>query len=309
MGQDKKRKAELRQAQRDTGQRYTRLARETRERTGRGFRLAELLAECATFPRTSPPWPAGGPDGDAFAPDVFASQLLGEPVPFGTVLALAGALSEEGPQARLVLESVRSGHAAVVACGARRFQLVLSQDMANELCRTPRCGSQMVNWAIVYCSSHLAACRSEDLVAMAQTWGYALYEEAGQTPERGEGSHEADLLVQAAVPRGAFREVSTAFLHACFEDPQVLDEEFWDPDRALAVRHAMAREELRLLRVAERAARRIRQAAGACEGCGADLPPTAAVLHLPPQFCSRACAPPPPPSAPMARPSPWDANL
>ncbi|MFI0226406.1 hypothetical protein [Streptomyces lydicus] len=99
-------------------------------------------------------------------------------------------------------------------------------------------------------------CDEKELAAMAGEWGFALHEELGRdAAHRLGGSPEADLLIKAAVARGAFELVSTSLLHACFEDPELIDEIFWDEDEALEMRHALERERIRLQRVAREEAR------------------------------------------------------
>ncbi|TQE33090.1 hypothetical protein [Streptomyces ipomoeae] len=290
MTKDKKRKSEIREAKRTTGSRYARLAREmkqTAQPAARTFRLAELLAECATLPPASVDW--GFPE--EYAPAVFASSLLGGGVPYGTVLELSGALAKEGPRARVTLESMSPQEEAVVVCHERRFLLVLTQDMVNELCRTPGCSASPVNWAITWCARHLPGCDTQTLVRMARNWGHGRREDLDRDPARLGESPEADLLIKAAVAQGAFERVRKVLLDACFGDPDLFDDEFWDASEALAMQHALERERLRLYEVALAEGLRIRGTAGSCTTCGERL-------HgwnpdLPPQFCA-SCAPPPP---------------
>ncbi|MFF7953984.1 hypothetical protein [Streptomyces griseorubiginosus] len=288
MTKDKKRKAAIREAQHSTGGRYARLAREMAvPRAGRTFRLAALLAECATLPPASVEWDFP----EHYAPDVFDSSLIGTAVPYGTVLELAGALAQTGPAAPIMLESVDSGSQAIVVCRGRRFQLILTQDMVNELCRKPGCDGSPDCWALTHCSRHLAECDINALVAMARNWGHCRRHEFEHDPERLGGSREADLLIKAAVAGGSFERVRAVLLDACFGDPDLFDDTYWDASVSLAMQHALEREKLRLYEVAQGEARRIRAATGACTTCGVGL--VGWNPGVPPQFCF-TCAPLPP---------------
>ncbi|MFI1621840.1 hypothetical protein ACH4VT_33510 [Streptomyces lydicus] len=300
MTRDKKRKTAVRAAQLATGHRYIRAARElaTTAQAHRMFLLKELLAECATMPPADVDWE----DLEGYGPSVFESALLRAAVPFGTVLELAGALAREGTDAQLRLESLTPLESATIIAGERRFELILNQELVYELCRQLGCPHQPVNPIIIRCREHLADCDEKELAAMAGEWGVALHEELGRdAPHRLGGSPEADLLIEAAVARGAFETVSTSFLHACFEDPELIEEIFWDEDEALDMRHALERERIRLQRVAREEAHRASKKAGFCVVCGTQL--VGAGLHIPPQYCSRDCVPPPT-SAPISREEP-----
>ncbi|MFD8028051.1 hypothetical protein ACFV3F_04705 [Streptomyces sp. NPDC059717] len=307
MTKDKKRKADVRAVQQATGWRYTQVAREWAQTTGgvgRTFLLKELLTECATLPPAAVTWTYD----EVLAPAVFESRLLGAVVPYGTVLELAGALAQQGTNAQLLLESLDPLETSVVVYGERRFSLVLSQDLVFELCRKPGCVYQLVSPIIAWCRDHLADCGTDALAAIASEWGHARSEElAGSDLARLGGSREADLLVKAAVARGAFEIVSTSLLHACFEDLEVLDDPLYDEVRAVDMRHAIERERIRLQRVAQAESRRLRQSAVSCAACGTVLMPHGD-LRLPPQYCSKDCVPAPRASSGAAAPkSPWDA--
>lgn len=152
----------------------------------------------------------------------------------------------------------------------------------------------MVNWAIVRCARHLAESDAAELVDQARCWGYARFEDLDRDdPVSFKPGPEADLLVKAAVATGAAEQVIQAFVHACFEDPDLIDE-VYDGEVALAMRHALAREELRLHRAAAKETHRIRQEARVCAGCGGDFPFAYVEVPFPARFCSRACAPEPP---------------
>ncbi|HTJ65939.1 MAG TPA: hypothetical protein VL551_00290 [Actinospica sp.] len=303
MTMDRKRKADIRAEQQRTGRRYTQVARDTAstaEPTGGTFLLGELLAECATLPPASIDWAYDR----ELAPTVFKSHLIRGLVSFSTVLELAGALAQEGRGARLAVESLRSMERTVVVCnGQRRFTLAL--DRLDELCRKPGCDRTPINWTIVWCRDHLVECGAAALTSMASDWGYALNEDLDRdNPTRLGGNPEVDPLIKAAVACGVVEPVITTFLHACFEDPNVLDDDFYDPSVALDMRHAMDRERLRLDRVAEIEGRRIRMEAGACATCGGGFP-LGVPLGVPPQFCSKDCTPPPPPVEPLVLAPLW----
>ena len=286
MTKDKKRKDAVRERQRATGSRYTRLAREmAAPRAGQAFRLADLLAECATLPHASVEWdfPAH------YAPAVFDSALIGTAVPYGTVLELAGSLAQVGPGANITVESVSPLSQAVVVCRKRRFQLVLTQDMVTELCQKPQCANSGDCWAFTHCRDHLAECDARALVSMARDWGRGRREECDDDPAAATGGPEADLLVKAAVTAVCFEPVRDALLDACFGDPDLFDDMYWDASQALDVQHALERERLRLYEVAQAEVRRIHKATGACAGCGTRL--FAWNPGIPPTHCP-SCAPP-----------------
>ncbi|MGW0334287.1 hypothetical protein ACWD0J_20865 [Streptomyces sp. NPDC003011] len=290
MKRDKKRKAEIREAQRSTGHRYVRLAREMTAAArvpARTFLLSELLAECATLPPAAVEWDFPGD----YAPAAFESRLIGGAVPYGTVLELAGVLAQQGPGARITVESMSPLAQAVVVCRERRFQLVLSQDMVNELCRKAGCDGSPDSWALTRCPRHLAECDTNALVSMARNWGHGRRDEFEHDPERLGGSREADLLIKAAVAGGSFERVRAVLLDACFGDPDLYDDMYWDASVSLAMQHALERERLRLYEVAQAEAKRIREATGACTTCGVSL--MGWNPGVPPQLCF-TCAPLPP---------------
>ncbi|ALO13638.1 hypothetical protein AQF52_8057 [Streptomyces venezuelae] len=78
-----------RQAQRETGAKYTTALREHTRVDARPapFTLRDLLTECTTMPE----WTGEHPEvGAEWAPRMFDSVLLGGPVPYATVLLLTG---------------------------------------------------------------------------------------------------------------------------------------------------------------------------------------------------------------------------
>ncbi len=224
---------------------------------------------------------------------MFLSRALGGVVPYGTVLELAGALAQEGRSALLVLEALHPLEAAIVVCNGRRFELLISQDRATELCRTSGCGASPSTWAFSRCDSHLADCDAAALEAMASNWGHARREELNRDPLRLGGSPHADLLIKAAAANGAVDQVSKAFLHMCFEDPDMIDEIYWNEADALAMKYGLERERLRLYEVARAEAMRIRTKAAACPTC---MKPFTSLRSwdptIPPQYCAKDCAPP-----------------
>jgi hypothetical protein len=291
MTRDKKRKAAIRETQAHTGRRYTQAAREitaATEREPNGFLLSQLLTECATNAPADVDW---GYDSD-LAPEVFHSRLLGGAVPYGTVLELAGSLAKEGRSARLTLESMSPLEVAVVVCGKRRFQLILTQDMARELCQTPACPNDQPDWAFLHCSSHLPDCNGDALVSMTEEWAYGFKTDAGRDMERREGSAEADLLIKAATANGTYERVSKALLDSLFAAPDELDDLFWSEEETLAMQHAIERERLRLHNVARSEARRLWKIFGACRTCGGRLNAYGWDPSVPPRFCSANCVPP-----------------
>ncbi|MBK3642190.1 hypothetical protein [Streptomyces sp. MBT33] len=293
MTRDKKRKAAIREAQVQTGRRYTQAAREMTAATDReanGFLLSQLLTECATVAPAAVDW---GYDSE-LAPEVFHSRLLGGAVPYGTVLELAGSLAQEGRSARLTLESMSPLEEAVVVCGNRRFQLILTQDMARELCQTPACRSDQPGWAFLHCSSHLPDCSGDALVSMTEDWAYSFKTDAGRDVGLLEGSSEADLLIKAATANGTYERVSKALLDSLFVAPDALDDMFWSEEETLAMQHAIERERLRLHNVARTEARRLWKVFGACVTCGGRLNGYGWDPGVPPRFCSANCVPPAP---------------
>ncbi|MGW7261290.1 hypothetical protein [Streptomyces sp. NPDC054834] len=306
MTRDKKRKAAIRETQVQTGRRYTQAAREMTAATGRepsGFLLSQLLTECATVAPVDVDW---GYDSE-LAPEVFHSRLLGGAVPYGTVLELAGSLAQEGRSARLTLESMSPLEEAVVVCGNRRFRLILTQDMARELCRTPACRNGQPGWAFLHCPSHLPDCSGDALVSMAEEWAYGFSSDAGRDVSRLEGSAEADLLIKAATANGTYERVIKALLDSLFVAPDALDDMFWSEEETLAMQHAIERERLRLHNVARTEARRLWKVSGACVTCGGRLNAYGWDPSVPPRFCSANCVPPAPcpspDSATTARPA------
>ncbi|MFE7134586.1 hypothetical protein ACFVIM_27370 [Streptomyces sp. NPDC057638] len=299
MTRDKKRKRYVRAVAESAGDRYARTARLLAGvRPPGAFQLKELLAECVTRPRADIDWGISwGEAEEEFASPVFTSDVLGGPVPYQSVLKLAGLLSQEGPDARLRAERVVAREHAVVAGRARRFELGLNWGVAYELCGVSGCPRQPVGWIGTRCEKHLAACAPEGTVDLAEAWAFARndqHRERRGDPAVLEGSPEADLLVRVAVAQGVYEQAASALLHGLFEDPEMIDEVYWDPDEAQKVRDSMDRERARLDAVAAAAVRRIREETGVCAACREPLPASGGVPGFPPDHCSRECVPAPP---------------
>lgn len=295
MTRDRKRKQEVRALQRETGRRYTPLAREAAARksyAGEAFSLGSLLAECTSAPVTVPALFKDVSEWDP--PQAFSSELLGVDVPHGTVLELAGLLALPGLATEVRVESTDPEHQVVVAAEGRRFELCLTQERVDECCRQPNCPRSPSGQDIIWCAEHVHERELPELVEMARRVGYTTKDEAGYDPDRCGGGVGADLLVKAAVARAGSSAVIEALIDAGFDDPDLADE--WSSDRGLEmrIRHAIDRERLRLDGVAQAEARRIGKAAGACPTCGDTFRPGRLSSHFRPQFCSRTCDPEPP---------------
>ncbi|MFF8458802.1 hypothetical protein ACF06T_30205 [Streptomyces albidoflavus] len=303
---DKQRKLAARQEQAATGRRYAAVAREQRTAVGQEPRpprtvlLRELMLECLTQPLE-----IMEDDGDLEnweEPDRYRSPLLGGLIPRGTVLELVGLLAGLGQDARLTVESWVEGSLGVVVTeDGRRFELRLRQASTLELCRVAQCGSDTINGVIDRCHAHLAKASAEELVKFAQEWGFAQSDaEQNAKPARRQHDPVAELLVHVATARGNASAVAEAFVHHALEDPEIIDEAYWDEAEALEMHHAVASEKLRLRQLATAESRRLRGVLKRCAACGGDLPGHAE-LSFPPKYCSRECVPPAP-----QEPSPWD---
>ncbi|MFF0437530.1 hypothetical protein ACFYU9_35620 [Streptomyces sp. NPDC004327] len=292
MTQDKKRKVAARAVQEATGLRYTaarRLEAASRPMDRPPFLLGALLAECATKPAASVDW------GEVLFPEVlpavFESEIVGGAIPYTSVLALAGALSAYGPNDELRVEFLDPLDEAVVASRRRRFLITMLTASVDELCRKPRCHERPVlNRVIEYCEYHLARSSPQILTSMAGDLGSFVGVDAAGVLERRGGSPEADILIRAATAQGAFSQVRDAFLRAAYMDPSDIDDTFMEESAAMEMRHAIEREELRLLAVARSEYRSIRNFARACRMCGQDLRWRLFDLKLPPEYCTAACA-------------------
>ncbi|MFJ5551198.1 hypothetical protein [Streptomyces sp. NPDC093225] len=281
-----------REAQQQAGGKYTALLRDAEDtKLPRAFAFRDLLAECSTSPQITVAW-GYDPEYDIHGPQMFNSELMGGPVPYGTVLALAGALSQTEMDTALLVESHRRLESAVVSCDGRRFDLILTQEMIYELCRTPQCRHHPVEELdIPFCTDHLAERSAHELVRMASNWGHTRMEAGSNNPGNASTGPEGDQLVRAAVARATVARVLDRMLEACFGDLNLIDDMYWDADVAMAVRHGMDRERLRLEKVANTEISRIRKAAGNCAACGRTLSRHSPGWMVPPQFCSTNCAP------------------
>ncbi|MET9078946.1 hypothetical protein ABZX95_44080 [Streptomyces sp. NPDC004232] len=280
-----------RAAQHETGAKYTAALRHA---TAAGtspkvFSLRELLAECTT----SSEWPGEHPEVDAeWAPRMFDSALLGGPVPYTTVLLLTGELAAMGLSAEMTMESRDGFHTALVACGGRRFELVLTQDdWVTELCLVPGCERYPVAAALIpFCEyRHLAERGGAELATMAWQWGHNQRQEFESTPTLAHSGDQGDALIAAAVVQGAFSKVAAELVDGCYGDPNLIDETYLDDAEAMAIRHAMDNERLRLRKRARSAAAHIRKLAGGLCICGADLR-IAPEANVPARYCSAWCA-------------------
>ncbi|WP_338715978.1 hypothetical protein QBW32_49235 (plasmid) [Streptomyces acidiscabies] len=278
-----------RAAQRETGAKYTAALRQatTAGTSPSVFSLRELLAECTT----SPEWTGDHPEVDAeWAPRMFDSELLGGPVPYTTVLLLTGDLAAMGLSAEMTMESRRGFHTAVVACGGRRFELVLSQDdWVAELCLVPGCEHRPVAAALIpYCERQHLAERSEmELATMAWAWGNDRRQEFESTPAAAHAGDQGDALIAAAVVQGAFSKVAAELVEDCYGDPDLIDDIY--PTDPTAIRHAIDNEHLLLKERARSAAARIRKLFGGLCVCGATLY-LAPEADVPARYCSAQCA-------------------
>lgn len=166
-----------RETQRTTGGKYTTLLREAAAGgPPKSFPFRSLLAECSTLPEIKVDWGYNDPEGDGFfpGPAMFESALLGGPVPCGTVLALAGALSGLELRGDVHVESNAPLGEAIVSSAGRRFRMVLNHDLLYELCRGPGCARQPIEECFIpYCTDHLYQCPVETLIEMASSWGHA----------------------------------------------------------------------------------------------------------------------------------------
>lgn len=298
-----------REAQRKTGGKYTALLREaTADGPPKAFPFRSLLAECSTLPEVHVDWGYNDPedDGSFPGPVMFESALLGGPVPCGTVLALAGALSGLELRGDVHVESNDPLGEAIVSCAGRRFRLVLNQDLLYELCQGSGCPRQPIDdFRIPYCTDHLPECPPEKLIDMAGNWGLDCRDAFEDRPGEAQAGPQGDHLVRAAVAQGAFTKVAAALIGYCFTDAELIEDVHGWGEEALAVRHGIERERLRLTTVANKEGYRIRSSVDvSCVVCGDALTRGLDVWPVPPQFCSAACAPPRPPAW-ESLPDPW----
>ncbi|MFI8515961.1 hypothetical protein ACIGHB_33060 [Streptomyces sp. NPDC085460] len=279
-----------RQAQRETGGKYTAELRKTQDGSRPGpFTLGELLTACGTAPDWTGEHPVVVPE---WAPEMFDFAPLGGPVPYSAVMLLLGLLAPASRSTELELESRNGFHSLIVACDGRRFEMVLSQDdYVTERCRVPGCELSPVSvHSIPYCAPRHLAERSEDeLVEMATAWGNAQHEEfSARNPAAVPLGEEGDQLIAAAEAQCAFFPVQAALIASAYERPDMVDVVYFG-EQAVQVQNAMDTEYFRLMRVSEAARRRIQKLAGGRCACGATLQ-NGAGPKVPPQFCSAACA-------------------
>ncbi|MFH9016142.1 hypothetical protein ACH4C6_32775 [Streptomyces sp. NPDC017943] len=278
-----------RAAQRETGAKYTVALRQATAASISPFALRELLVECTT----SPAWTGDHPEVDAeWAPRMFDSALLGGPVPHTSVLLLTGDLAARGLAAEMTMESRDDMRTVVVACGGRRFELLLSQDdWVAELCLVPGCRHlPVVAGLIPYCERrHLAECSEMELAKMAWAWGNDRRREFKSTPAAAHAGDQGDALIVAAVAQGAFSKVAAELVEGCYGDPDLIDEVYLNDAEATAIRHAIDNEHLLLKERARSAVARIRKLADGLCVCGATLY-LAPEADVPARYCSAQCA-------------------
>ncbi|MFG2761642.1 hypothetical protein [Streptomyces wuyuanensis] len=227
-----------------------------------------------------------------WAPRMFDSTLLGGPVPHNAVLLLTGGPAAMGLSAEMVMESRHGFHTAVVACGGRRFELVLSQDnRVTELCLVPGCERHPVAEVFIpYCEQRHLAERSEaELAKMAWEWGNDRRQEFESTPDAAHPWGQGNALMAAAVVQGAFSKVAADLVEGCFGAPDLIDRIYFNDAEATAVRHAIDHEHLRCRKGPGSAAAPIRKLADGLWICGAalHLVPEA---NVPARYCSAQCA-------------------
>ncbi|MEU3480988.1 hypothetical protein ACI2LO_33270 [Streptomyces sp. NPDC033754] len=206
---------------------------------------------------------------------MFDSVQLGRPVPYATVLLLTGDLAPMGLSAEVVLESRSGFYTAIVACDGRRFELVLSQDdRVHELCRVPDYEREPVSAHFIPCCwyQHLDERPEAEHVEMAHAWGSNRQQECLSRPAAVHPDPKGDYLIAAAVAQGVFHKVSTEFVEACYERPELVDEVSFG-EEAADVRHAMERKQLRLNGLAMSAFTRLRKVVGELCPCGSPLLP------------------------------------
>ncbi|MEN2424391.1 hypothetical protein AABB02_40625 (plasmid) [Streptomyces rimosus] len=181
-----------RETQRTAGVKYTALLRgvgadheDDTSKARKTFVFRDLLAECATLPPAFVDrWHEGlGYEEDG--PQVFHSELLGSHLPFGTVRALAGALSdiwtelqveEHRPLSRAIVDTV--------AYNSKRYELLIEQEGVRVLCRTFGCGGYPLDeYDIPSCPDHLNQCSAEALTWMARDWGRSQHQVPGFDPD------------------------------------------------------------------------------------------------------------------------------
>lgn len=312
MTKDSRRKRDVRRTKDNTGRRYTSAARVLAaawKAPQKTFTLAALLAECSTLP----PAPASSYAGDLdweevdYLPAAFASQLLHTGVPYGSVLALAGALAEAGRDAPLTVESLSPTNQAVLVSQGRRLELCLSQDRCVDLCTHPHCPGGPLDEGIPPCWKHLPMCTTDDLLRVGDIWAHWRFERLSGEPDQCGGAAVAGNLVKAAVSHGVAEKMIDTLLKNGFEDPEMVVEFRGDDDGAMQWSHAIDRERLRLHKTATEETRRIRNEAKDCAACGARLLAYRYPVEHRPEFCSPACAAtaPPPQSTTPLPPIPW----
>ncbi|WP_158845896.1 hypothetical protein [Streptomyces sp. NRRL WC-3742] len=171
------------------------------------------------------------------------------------------------------MESADPEHQVVVVAGGCRFELCLTQEMVQELCREPYCGRGPFSEDIPWCATHLGERSMLEPIETAKNLGYATRDRADYEPDRCGGGAGADLLVKAAVAQASAPEMVKVLIDICFDDPDEEGPWTFDDHLEMQLRHVIDRERLRLNNVACDEARRIRRAAATCSVCSRALPP------------------------------------
>ncbi|PKV82586.1 hypothetical protein [Streptomyces sp. TLI_146] len=215
-----------------------------RDDDARTFRLGDLLTECTTFPAV-----AIEDDNDKLSFG-FESKILGCKIPSATVLSLAGALSREGIDTELAVESI-THHSIVVTApdwaDFQRLEMSLTDEWTIPLCPVAHCSNHSMRYQYIdRCHTHLPQCDTATLIQMGTWWAQSHSDALAADPARTGGDRAADLLVKAAVHQGSSAELITVLLRTLFVDEADIDEIIWDEAEALDLRHAIGRERLRL---------------------------------------------------------------
>lgn len=224
--------------------------------------LQQLLQECSASPNEPPcskddcvcsePWtrPAG-----------YHSAILGTFIPHGTVLQLAGKLSNRhrrrGIDQTITIEKATPSHEMTVQAGQRRFMLGINQGDALELCASRGCPELI--YELPCCPQHLAQQGMEEVLRQASNWACTAFE------VRELNEHMEDDLIRAALETGIGPEkIARVLAERMNEDLERADIESWSDEDTSALRQAIERDRARLEATARELdeARRRRRAAG-----------------------------------------------
>lgn len=180
---------------------------------------------------------------------MFASRLLDVSVPCGSVLRLVSLLAdrENARDTQLTVEAVHLWAEVVVGDSQARYALkLLLRDGATCRCAAAGCTYAPLTGVVDRCRDHLAALGIRSLAGIAAQHGADLRWRLNFEWSRIEGDAVADWLVEAGAAHGAAAAVADAYVHAAFDDPEVIDEMYVSDAENRAVREAMSRERLRL---------------------------------------------------------------